>query len=64
MSIYINTDNGVTFNGVSSVSTADVSASNGVVHVVDGVIGLPSIVTFALADPILSYLVQALTEMI
>jgi len=61
MSIYINTDNGVTFNGVSSVSTADVVASNGIVHIVDGVIGLPSVVTFALADPNFSSLVQALT---
>ena len=61
MSIYINTDNGVTFNGVSSVTTADVVASNGIVHIIDGVIGLPSIVTFALADPNLSSLVQALT---
>ena len=51
MSIYINTDNGVTFNGVSSVTAADVVASNGVVHIVDAVIGLPSVVTFALADP-------------
>ena len=48
MSLYINTDDGVTFNGVSSVTTADVVASNGVVHIVDGVIGLPSVVTFAL----------------
>jgi len=61
MSIYINTDNGVTFNGISSVSTADVVASNGIVHIVDGVIGLPSVVTFALADPNFSSLVQALT---
>ena len=61
MSIYINTDNGVTFNGVSSVTTADVVASNGIVHIVDGVIGLPSVVTFALADPNFSSLVQALT---
>ena len=62
MSLYINTDNGVSFNGVSSVLTADVTASNGVVHVVDGVIGLPSIVTFALADPNFEVLVQALTR--
>tara|TARA_B100001079_G_scaffold228147_1_gene206264 strand:- start:3043 stop:4014 length:972 start_codon:yes stop_codon:yes gene_type:complete len=62
MSLYINTDNGVSFNGVSNVITADVSASNGVVHVVDGVIGLPSIVTFALADPNFEVLVQALTR--
>ena len=62
MSLYINTDNGVSFNGVSNVLTADVSASNGVVHVVDGVIGLPSIVTFALADPNFEILVQALSR--
>ena len=62
MSIYINTDNGVSFNGVSNVLTADVTASNGVVHVVDGVIGLPSIVTFATADPNFEVLVQALTR--
>ena len=61
MSIYINIDNGVTFNGVSSVTSADVVASNGIVHLVDAVIGLPSVVTFALADPNFSSLVQALT---
>ena len=62
MSIYINTDNGVTFNGVSTVTSADVVASNGIVHIVDGVIGLPSVVTFALADPNFGILVQALTR--
>ena len=62
MSIYINTDNGVTFNGVSSVTAADVVASNGIVHIVDGVIGLPTVVTFALADPNFEILVQALTR--
>ena len=62
MSIYINTDNGVTVNGVSSVTTADVVASNGVVHIVDAVIGLPTVVTFAVADPNFGILVQALTR--
>ena len=62
MSIYVNTDNGVSFNGVSSVLTADVVASNGVVHIVDAVIGLPTVVTFALADPNFEVLVQALTR--
>ena len=62
VSIYVNTDNGVNFNGVSNVITADVAATNGVVHVVDAVIGLPSIVTFALADPNFEVLVQALTR--
>ncbi len=62
MSIYINIDNGVTFNGVSSVTTADIVASNGIVHMVDAVIGLPTVVTFALADPNFETLVQALTR--
>ena len=50
MSIYVNTSNGVSFNGVSAVSTADILAVNGVIHKVDAVIGLPSVVTFATAD--------------
>jgi uncharacterized surface protein with fasciclin (FAS1) repeats len=50
------------FNGISSVATADVEASNGVVHVVDAVIGLPTVVTFATADPTFETLVAALTR--
>lgn len=62
MSIYINTDNGVEFNGISKVTIADVSADNGTVHVIDEVIGLPTVVTFATADPNFSTLVSALTR--
>ena len=62
MSLYIDTSNGVKFNGVSSVSSADIIADNGVVHKVDAVIGLPSVVTFATADPNFSTLVSALTR--
>jgi len=62
MSIYINTENGVSFNGISNVGIANVEADNGVVHVVDAVIGLPSVVTFATADPNFSILVEALTR--
>ncbi|WP_029038617.1 fasciclin domain-containing protein [Salinimicrobium xinjiangense] len=62
LSMYINTDNGVMINGVASVTTADVEVDNGVIHAVDAVIGLPNIVTFALADPTFSTLVQALTR--
>ena len=61
MSIYFNTSNGVTFNGTSTVSQADIAASNGVIHVVDAVIGLPTVVTFATANPTFSSLVTALT---
>jgi len=62
LSIYVDTSNGVKFNGVSSVSAADILAVNGVIHKVDEVIGLPNIVTFATADPIFSTLVSALTR--
>jgi transforming growth factor-beta-induced protein len=61
ISIYFDTDNGVEFNGVSTVSAPDVKAINGVVHVVDAVIGLPNIVDHALANSNLNELVGALT---
>jgi uncharacterized surface protein with fasciclin (FAS1) repeats len=33
----------VKLNGVATVTTADIIASNGVIHVVDKVIGLPTL---------------------
>jgi len=62
LSLYINTDSGFTLNGISSVTTADILAANGVVHIVDAVIDLPTVVTFAVADPTFSNLVAALTR--
>lgn len=62
LSLYINTDNGVSLNGISNVTTPDLEAYNGVVHVVDGVITIPNVTTFALADPNFSILVDALTR--
>ncbi len=63
LSIYINTDGGVSFNGISDVSEADIVATNGVIHKVDAVITLPSVVTFATADANFSTLVDALTTL-
>lgn len=60
--MYINTDSGVTINGVADVIAPDITAANGVVHVVDAVIDLPTVVTFAVADPTFSNLVTALTR--
>jgi uncharacterized surface protein with fasciclin (FAS1) repeats len=49
--MFVNTAGGkVMLNGVATVTTADIIASNGVVHVVDKVIGLPTIVTHALSN--------------
>ncbi|MBK7370153.1 MAG: fasciclin domain-containing protein [Saprospiraceae bacterium] len=60
--MFINTTGGVQINGLSKVVAADVDASNGVVHVVDAVIPVPSVPTFAVANPDFSILVQALTR--
>lgn len=62
LSMYINTDSGVKINGISTVTKTDISASNGVIHKVDKVIGLPTVVTHALANPNFSSLVTALTR--
>jgi len=61
LSMYVNTTSGVQLNGVSSVTTPNVLASNGVIHIVNAVIGLPTIVTHATANPNFTSLVGALT---
>ena len=63
LSIYIDTADGVTLNGISSVvdGAFDVVATNGVIHAVDAVIDLPTVTTFAVADATFSSLVTALT---
>ena len=62
LSLYFNTSSGIKFNGVSKLIKADLSAINGIVHVIDKVIGLPTVVTFTKADPNFSTLVSALTR--
>ncbi|MGL2993604.1 fasciclin domain-containing protein [Flavobacterium sp. TSSA_36] len=61
MSMYVDLSSGVKLNGVAKVTTADVMASNGVIHVVDAVINLPTIVTHATANANFTSLVGALT---
>ena len=53
--------NGGKTNGGATVTTADVEASNGIIHIVDGVIGLPTIVNHAVANKNFTTLVTALT---
>src|SRR5690606_1082804 len=62
LSMYINTASGVKINGISTVTQTDIAASNGVIHKVDKVIGLPTVVTHAIANPNFSILVSALTR--
>lgn len=62
LSMFVNTAAAkVKLNGVATVTTADIIATNGVIHVVDKVIGLPTIVTHATANPNFTSLVGALT---
>ncbi|MDY0989907.1 fasciclin domain-containing protein [Flavobacterium sp. CFBP9031] len=53
--------NGGKANGGATVTTADIEASNGVIHLVDGVIGLPTIVNHAVANKNFTTLVTALS---
>ncbi len=61
LNMYVNKSAGVRLNGVATVTTANIIASNGVVHVVDAVIGLPTVATFAAADADFTALAGALT---
>lgn len=60
LSLYFNTTNGVVINGQSTVDMPDLTATNGTVHVVNTVIDLPTIATFATSNDALSLLVDAL----
>jgi uncharacterized surface protein with fasciclin (FAS1) repeats len=66
ISMYLEKNSGVDINGGKSnggatVTIADIEASNGIIHVVDGVIGLPTIVNHAIANKNFTTLVAALT---
>lgn len=63
LNLYINTDGGVRINGISSVAEADIVATNGVIHAVDEVIDIPTVVTFVAADANFSALLDALTDL-
>ena len=59
--MFINTSAGVKINGIATVTSANILANNGVIHFVDKVIRLPTVVTHATANPNFSSLVNALT---
>jgi len=60
LSLYVNVDDNVMFNGSSMAIVTDIIGTNGVVHVVDNVIDLPTIATFATTNDALGNLVAAL----
>ena len=62
MSVYVKVDNGVHINGNTMVTTPDIEADNGVIHVVDKVILPPSVVDIAIANDNFSILVSAVVK--
>jgi uncharacterized surface protein with fasciclin (FAS1) repeats len=62
LSLYVSTTSGVRLNGEATVTTADVAAENGTVHIIDKVLTLPTVVVHALSNPNFSTLVLALTR--
>ena len=62
LSMYVDLSAGVKLNGVATVTAADIMASNGVIHIVDKVIDLPTIVTHAAANANFSTLVSVLNR--
>ncbi|MBK6930635.1 MAG: fasciclin domain-containing protein [Saprospirales bacterium] len=62
ISLFADVASGIRFNGSASVTTADLAATNGVVHIIDKVLTLPNVVNHALNNPNFSTLVAALTR--
>lgn len=69
ISMYIDLTSGVKINGGAAngganvvLTSANIKASNGVIHVVDNVIGLPTIVNHAVANPNFKTLVSVVTS--
>jgi len=50
LSLYFDAVNGVQFNGISTITETDVVAENGIIHIVDQVIALPTLDTFISTD--------------
>ena len=50
LSTYFDATNGIIFNGTSKITQADISATNGIVHIVDDVIDFPTLDTFISVD--------------
>lgn len=62
MSLFIDTVSGVKFNGNTTLITPNLDARNGVLHIVDRVISLPTVYDHIAANPALSTLRGALNQ--
>jgi transforming growth factor-beta-induced protein len=59
---YISTEGGVMINNSVKVTTADIMATNGVIHVIDKVMLPPTVVDIAIANSAFSILVEAVVK--
>lgn len=62
INLLIDLELGVQINGMSNVTTADVMASNGVIHIIDEVILPPTVVDIAIANQSFTHLVAAVVK--
>lgn len=62
LSMYVNVENGVSLNKNSKVTTADIVADNGVIHVIDKVILPPNVINIAIDNENFSILVSAVVK--
>jgi len=62
VTLYVELDGGVMLNGSVNVTTADVETSNGVIHVIDGVLSPTSVVDIALNNSSFTQLVEAVVK--
>lgn len=60
--LMVNTDDGVTLNGSTNVTSADIEATNGVIHVIDKVLLPPNVVDVAINNSNFSILVDAVVK--
>lgn len=60
LSMFINTASGVKLNGESTITTPNIDASNGRLHIVDKVIPMPTVITHLRANPEFSMLAAGL----
>ena len=60
--LLVDLESGVQINGMSNVTSADIMASNGVIHIIDEVLLPPTVVDIAIANPSFTYLVAAVVK--
>ncbi len=62
LNIYVNKGGDITLNGLSTVTSADEIAFNGVIHFIDAVLTIPNVTSFVSADENFSALNSVLTR--